>query len=232
MTYLYRSVYNDGMVTRSVAHKKINPSRNTTAPRRPRGRPREFNREKGLRRAMRLFWKLGYEATSMADLRASLGITQASLYAAYGNKEALFREAVDLYVQTDGNTTTRALSRPGKARDAIHAMLQDAVDAFTAHGAPGGCLLVLGAANCTVQNRAVQDHLASLRQGTLETITRRLELAQHEGELSTNLSMANLAAYYAMVLHGLSLPARDGASRKDLTEIVNLAMAVWPGTRE
>ena len=181
---------------------------------------------------MRLFWKLGYEATSMADLRGSLGITQASLYAAYGNKEALFREAVDLYVRTDGNTTARALSRPGTARDAIYAMLQDAVDAFSAHGAPGGCLLVLGATNCTVENRAVQDHLAGLRQGTLKTITRRLKQAQYEGELSGNVPVTNLAGYYAMVLHGLSLPARDGATREELTQIVNLAMAVWPGTQE
>ena len=215
-----------------VAKKKIDQSTNTAATRRPRGRPREFNRDEGLRQAMRLFWEQGFEATSMADLRARLGITQASLYAAYGNKEALFREAVDLYSRTDGNTTQRALSRPGSAREAIHAMLQDAVDAFTTDGAPGGCLLVLGATNCTVENRAVQEHLASLRQQTLKSIARRLKQAQQEGELGKSLSTANLSSYYAMVLHGLSLPARDGASRKDLTQMVNLAMMVWPGTHE
>ena len=229
---VYCTVYNDDMLVQSVAQKKITQSKNTTLTKRPRGRPREFDREEGLRRAMLLFWKLGYEVTSMADLRASLGITQASLYAAYGNKESLFREAVDLYVRTDGNTTIRALSRPGMARDAIHAMLQDAVDTFTAHAAPGGCLLVLGAINCTVENKAVQDHLAGLRQGTLETITRRLKQAQHEGEFSGDVHVINLAGYYAMVLHGLSVPARDGASREELTQIVNLAMTIWPGTQE
>ena len=177
---------------------------------------------------MRLFWTRGYEATSMADLRADLGVTQASLYAAYGNKEALFREAVDLYARTDGNTTVRALSRPGKARDAIHAMLQDAVDAFTVNDAPGGCFIVLGAINCTVQNVAVQEHLASLRKGTIKSITNRLEQAQQLGELSKDLSTANMAGYFAMVLHGLSLSARDRASREELTDIVNLSMTIWP----
>ena len=88
---------------------------------------------------MHLFWSRGYDATSMADLRAGLGITQASLYAAFGNKEQLFREAVDLYRQTAGFSSTHALATGVSAREAIHAMLQAAVDAFSAPGAPGGC---------------------------------------------------------------------------------------------
>ena len=168
----------------------------------------------------------------MADLRADLGITQASLYAAYGSKEALFREVVDLYRRTDGSTTDRALSRPGSAKDAIRTMLQDAVEVFTARGAPGGCLLVLGATNCTVDNIAVQQYLASLRQEALSNITKRLKQAQDAGELSRDVSITSLAGYYATVLHGLSIPARDGASREDLTQIVNFAMATWPDACE
>ena len=179
---------------------------------------------------MKLFWTLGYEATSMADLRACLGVTQASLYAAYGNKESLFREVVDLYRRTEGNTTTRALAHPGSAKQAIHAMLQDAVEAFTSPGAPGGCLVVLAGIHCTADYRAVQDHLATLRQETVKGIRERLKQAQEEGELPPGCSVGELASYYAAVLHGLSIPARDGASRKELTGIVNLAMAVWPSS--
>ena len=211
---------------------KIKTKRSTTTSRtgspRGRGRPREFDLEQGLTKAMRLFWSLGYEATSMADLRNALGIKQASLYAAYGNKEALFREAVDLYARTDGNTTVRALSRAGKAKDAIHAMLQDAVNAFTRDDAPRGCLIVLGATNCSVENSTVQEYLAKLRLETLKNIASRLKRAQEEGELSKDISSAELAGYYATVLHGLSLPARDGISREELTQIVNLAMTTWP----
>lgn len=227
--YKDQSVYNDDMTTSSVAQKETRRSRNIVGgPERRRGRPREFDRDQGLQQAMHLFWKQGYEATSMADLRKALGVTQASLYAAYGNKETLFRESVELYLRTDGNTTVRALSRPGSARDAVHAMLQDAVDAFTAHGTPGGCLIVLGATNCSANNRAVQEHLASLRHATLQRITKRFKQAQDQGELGKDVSVVDLAGYYAMVLHGLSIPASDGVSREELTRAVNLAMTTWP----
>ena len=168
----------------------------------------------------------------MADLRAALGITQASLYAAYESKEAMFREVVDLYLQTKGNIAGRTLPRFDNARDAIHAMLQEAVRLFTDDGAPGGCLVVLGATNCTADNRGVQEYLARLRRGTLDTIIDRLKQAQKAGELSRDISVAALAGYYTMVLHGLSIPARDGATREELTHIANLAMKVWPTVQD
>ncbi len=195
---------------------------------RRRGRPREFDREEGLRKAMRVFWKLGYEATSMADLRAALGITQASLYAAYGSKEALFREAVALYQQTDGAGTASALANSGPVRDAVYTMLRRAVEVFTQRGAPGGCLVALGATHCTLDNKPVQDHLAALRQQTLKDLLRRLKRAQREGEIAASAPAEAIAAYYTTVLHGLSIQARDGASRKGLTGVVDCAMAAWP----
>jgi AcrR family transcriptional regulator len=101
--------------------KTIRSTNSVESPNRGRGRPREFDREQGLAKAMHLFWSLGYDATSMADLRAGLGITQASLYAAFGSKEQLFREAGDLYRRTAGFSTTRALAIASSAREAIHA---------------------------------------------------------------------------------------------------------------
>jgi AcrR family transcriptional regulator len=177
---------------------------------------------------MQLFWSLGYDATSMADLRAELGITQASLYAAFGGKEQLFREAVDLYRRSAGLSTTRALTIDASAREAIGAMLQAAVDAFSAPGAPGGCLLILGATNCAVENKAVQDHLLSIRRQIAQSILERLKRGQHDGDVLKAAPIVALAAYYATVLHGLALQSRDGASRKTLTQVVQLAMAGWP----
>jgi len=174
---------------------------------------------------MRLFWSRGYDAISMADLRAELGITQASLYAAFGSKERLFRDAVDLYCQTAGFSTTDALAKGVNAREAIHAMLQAAVDAFSAPDAPGGCLLILGATNCAVENKAVQDHLLFIRRQISHAILNRLKLGQQDGDVPKTAPVAALAAYYTTVLHGLALQSRDGASRKTLTQIVELAMA-------
>jgi AcrR family transcriptional regulator len=176
---------------------------------------------------MHLFWSLGYDSTSMADLRAGLGITQASLYAAFGSKEQLFREAVDLYRRTTGFSTSRALASGTTARDAIHGMLQAAVGAFSAPGAPGGCLIILGATNCAVENKTVQDHLLLIRRQMSEAISERLKNGQRDGDVPRTVSTAALTAYYSTVLQGLALQSRDGASQKTLTQVVDLAMANW-----
>jgi AcrR family transcriptional regulator len=216
------------MVKLANANIKTNRSTNNAESlKRGRGRPREFDREQGLAKAMHLFWSRGYDATSMADLRAGLGITQASLYAAFGNKEQLFREAVDLYRQTAGFSSTHALATGVSAREAIHAMLQAAVDAFSAPGAPGGCLLILGATNCAVENKWVQDHLLSIRRQISQSILERLKQGQHEGDIPKAAPIVALAAYYSTVLHGLALQSRDGASRKTLTQVVEFAMMDW-----
>ncbi len=197
-------------------------------PPRQRGRPRAFDRQEGLLKAMRLFWKLGYESTSMADLRAALGVTQASLYAAYGNKEALFREAVDLYRSWDGIGTAKALLEEPTAKGAIVALLRNAVDLFSQKDAPGGCLVVLGALKCGPENESVQDHLASFRRKTAKDIATRLKRGQSAGELPRTIDTGALAAYYTTVLHGLSIQARDGASHQTLTQVVDCALAAFP----
>jgi AcrR family transcriptional regulator len=216
------------MIKRANANITTSRSINVAAvPKTIRGRPREFDRDQALQKAMYLFWSRGYETTSMADLRAALGITQASLYAAFGGKEQLFRETVELYRQTAARGTTEALAIETSSRAAIHAMLQAAVDAFSAPGAPGGCLLILGATNCAVENRAVQEYLLSIRRQISQSILERLKQGQDKGDVPKAAPVATLAAYYSTVLHGLALQSRDGASRKTLTQIVQFAMADW-----
>ncbi len=176
---------------------------------------------------MQIFWSLGYDATSMADLRLGLGITQASLYAAFGSKEQLFHEAVDLYRRTAGLSTARALAEGSSAREAIHAMLQAAADAYTAPGAPGGCLVILGAINCVTENKAIQGHLLSIRRQVSQSILDRLKEGQHDGDVPKAAPVVALAAYYSTVLYGMALQSRDGASRKTLTQVVEFAVANW-----
>ena len=199
---------------------------------RPRGRPREFDRDQALARAMHVFWRLGYEATSMADLRERLGLTQASLYAAFGSKEQLFREAVDLYRRTAGTTTLRALQEQPTARESMRAMLEDAARSFTKAGVPAGCLVVLGTMNCTAESKPVQDHLHALRLQTPKAIRDRLRRGQTEGDVPRGAPIEAMAHYYTTVLHGLSIQARDGASRKALMAVVDCAMAAWEGLVE
>jgi hypothetical protein len=106
-------------------------------------------------------------------------------------------------------------------------MLQAAVDAFSAPGAPGGCLLILGATNCALENKTVQDHLLLIRRQISQSISERLNKGQRDGDVPKTAPTAALTAYYSTVLHGLALQSRDGASRKTLTQVVEFAMANW-----
>ncbi len=191
--------------------------------RRP-GRPRQFDRDEALKRAMRLFWARGYETTSMADLRAALGLTQASIYAAFGSKERLFLEAVALYRRTAGNTTARALEEHATAREAVEAMLRGAVETFLEEGAPGGCLVVLSAVHCSEESRAVREELAGFRRETEARVLERLRRGQREGDLPDTAPVEAMAGFYTTVLHGLSVQAKDGAP---LGGAVTGAMAAW-----
>jgi len=195
-----------------------------------RGRPRGFDRAEALKRAMHVFWSQGYEGATLAELKAAMGgITAPSLYAAFRSKEELFLEAVDLYRRTDGTTTARALTEQPTARGAVETMLRDAVVAFTTPGMPRGCLIVLGAMNSAADSKNVQQHLTAFRRQTPELVRRRLERGVTEGDVPPGRDLAALASFYATVLHGLSIQARDGASRKAMMAAIDCAMAAWDG---
>lgn len=193
----------------------------------PRGRPREFDRDAALRRAMELFWERGYEGTSLDDLTRAMGIAKPSLYAAFGSKEALFREAVALYDATAGAEANRALREESTARRAVEAMLRGNAEYYAGRGTPSGCMIVLAAALGAPERRSVRDHVARLRCAMADTLRRRLERAIADGDLPRRAQPARIAAFYTTVMHGLSIQARDGASRKALHAIVDTAMASW-----
>jgi AcrR family transcriptional regulator len=193
-----------------------------------RGRPRSFDREDALRQAMEVFWAVGYEAATLTDLQHAMGgITAPSFYAAFGSKEELFREAVELYSRTLGAPMMKALAEQPTARASIEGLLEAAVESFCKPGKPRGCILVLGAINSTPANKGVQDHLRSLRARRQKAMQRRFERGVDEGELPSGLDHSALASFYTTVLDGLAIQARDGASRKALQFAVGCAMAAW-----
>ncbi|MBF6482277.1 TetR/AcrR family transcriptional regulator, partial [Nocardia cyriacigeorgica] len=131
-----------------------------------RGRPRAFDRDVALRRAMEVFWEHGYEGASMTDLTSAMGINSPSLYAAFGGKEALFREAIELYGRTEGGLTARALREEPTARAAIEAMLRDNAVAYTAPDKPHGCMVVLAGSTYTTRTESVREFLIDMRKQT------------------------------------------------------------------
>ena len=195
-----------------------------------RGRPRGFNREDALRQAMEVFWALGYEGATLIDLQQAMGgITAPSFYAAFGSKEELFREAVELYSKTLGVPMMKALAEEPTARASIEALLQAAVESFCKPGKPRGCLLVLGAMNSMPANKSVQDHLRGLRARRRKVIQQRLQRGVAEGELPSGLDLSALASFCTTLVDGLAIQARDGATRKALNFAVHCAMAAWDG---
>ncbi|WP_040797251.1 TetR/AcrR family transcriptional regulator [Nocardia higoensis] len=193
-----------------------------------RGRPRAFDRTEALQRAMEVFWEHGYEATSMSDLTAAMGINSPSLYAAFGDKEALFRAAIELYRSTFGGCTAQALREERTARAAVETMLRDNARVYTRADVPRGCMVVLAGSAYTTRNTAVRDFLADKRRQTNEDIRQRLERGVREGDLPAGTDTAALARFYATVLFGLSVQARDGAALEELDAAIDCALTAWP----
>ncbi|MFJ8956348.1 TetR/AcrR family transcriptional regulator [Streptomyces sp. NPDC102381] len=193
-----------------------------------RGRPRGFDRDRALEQALRVFWEHGYQGASMTALTSAMGIKSPSLYAAYGSKEELFREALALYAATEGSYTRRALDEQPTARASVEAALRDNAAAYTDPATPRGCLVILAAPLATPDSADVADTLARLRTQTCEAIQSRIERGIADGDLPADTDAARLAAFYATVLNGLSFQARDGASLTALNTVIDQAMHCWP----
>lgn len=192
-----------------------------------RGRPRTFDPDTALRQALELFWERGYEGTSLNDLASAMGIASASIYACFGSKENLFREVMGLYGTTSGEPPRRALREHPNAREAVHAMLRATADEITRPDAPHYCMLVLAAPAGAVENHAIREFLADLRRGQLAAIADRLARGVTDGDLAPEAGVDALARYYATVVQGLSIQARDGATRGELETVITCAMAAW-----
>ena len=202
-------------------------SDNAPAPKRA-GRPRAFDREQALNTAMDLFWRHGFEGTSTAQLTAAIGIAPPSLYAAFGSKEALFREALALYGQRYGGFLSGPMSAPGSAREAVGQMLQGAARQFADAQHPLGCMVAAGELQASAAQGTLVAEVAQRRQAAQLAIRARLNRARQDGELPADSDTAALAAYFAMVVQGLAVQARDGAKPALLKQLADLAMQAWP----
>ncbi|BBX37176.1 TetR family transcriptional regulator [Mycolicibacterium mageritense] len=178
-----------------------------------------------LEKIQQVFWEHGYESTSMSDLVSATGLASARLYAAYGSKEALFREAIERYEQQEGGFADRALAEEPTARRAIERILREAVDVYTQRGARG-CMVVSSATNCSPANDAVRQWLAEHRRKRTDSLVERLRIAVAAGELREGTDAQALGDTYAVMLHGISVQARDGVPRERLLALIEPAMTL------
>ena len=203
--------------------------READKPAKARGRPRSFDRDEALERAMELFWRQGYEATSLADLTAAMGINPPSLYAAFGDKEHLFLAAVDRYENLGrGPGAGCILEDEPTARGAIERILRESAIELSKPSQPKGCMLITAATNCSAESAHVQRALADRRAAQKKHLKERIAKGIADGELARGTDAGALADFYATVLTGMSMQSRDGATRKTLLATAEAAMRAWP----
>src|SRR4051812_3187204 len=180
-------------------------------PRKPRGRPRSFDRDAALGRAMEVFWTKGYEGTSISDLTAAMDISPPSLYAAFGDKERLFLEAVERYQEARGQSCPYC--DVPTARGAIEKLLTYMAEELTASTHPRGCMMMMAAATAGSASRELQAALARNRAESRARMRERIERGVAEGDVPQGTDAASLADFYSTIVTGMSMQARDGATR-------------------
>ncbi len=193
----------------------------------PPGRPRAFCVEGALDRALKVFWRKGYEGTSLTDLTAAMGINRPSLYAAYGNKEALFRKVLDRYMAGAAEILRESMEKP-TSRAAVEHLLLSSADGATCPENPHGCLTVRCALSSGEAADCIRLEMVRCRADGESVLRQRLERARAEGDLPADASPADLARYVMTVHQGMSVQAAGGASGEQLRQVVAMALKAWP----
>ncbi len=194
---------------------------------RARGRPRSFDLDTVLERAMRLFWLRGYETTSLAELLKAMRVTTPSIYSAFGDKEHLFLETIKRYIAGPGSYQAEAL-REKTAKGAVTRILSQAVDSITDPDTPPGCMLTLSAINCSAASASVRQAVTEARREMEQALCRRIEQGKTEGDVPAATDAPALAGFYSTFLYGMSIKAIEGVTREEARAMADAALRAWP----
>ena len=193
----------------------------------PLGRPRGFDVDEALERAVLVFWAQGYEGASLDALTGAMGITRTSMYRAFGNKEDLFHKALERYTDGPASYVARALGQ-ATAREVATTFLGGAVRSTTRPDCPSGCLGVQGALAAGESGRPARDRLTAWREGGTAHLRDRFQRAVDDGDLPAGADPARLARYLMTVANGIAVQAAGGTARNDLQMVADMALHAWP----
>jgi AcrR family transcriptional regulator len=193
---------------------------------RKRGRPREFCEREVLVRALDLFWTKGYDGASLDELTQTMGISRPSLYAAFGSKGGLFREALDLYERENLSYIAHAIEKP-TAREVTEFLLHGAIEAACAHGRPRGCVGVISSVACSLEAEPIRNEAIKRGKLTRAALTKRFERASIEGDLPARFNPQGLTGVVAALLQGIAVQAAQGATRHDLQLLMEASLHLW-----
>lgn len=200
---------------------------NTQVEKRQRGRPPTFNHDEALEKALEVFWQHGYEGASMAELTAAMGMNKPSIYAAFGNKEELFRLALKKYTSGPVSYIKEAMQQP-TARQAVEMLLTKSAELLCDCDSPRGCMVVQGALTVGQGAELIKQELVKYRHGFEIMLKKRLDQAVEESDLPKGTDTAQFAKYVATIHQGMSVQASSGAKKKELLGVVQMVMAGWP----
>ncbi|MEP1449124.1 MAG: TetR/AcrR family transcriptional regulator [Paraglaciecola sp.] len=192
------------------------------------GRPRAFDVQVALEKALEVFWEKGFDGASLSDLTSAMGINKPSMYSAFGNKEQLFLKAIEFYKDRPCGFFKPALGQP-TAYKVAESMLLGAAKSMADNSHPQGCVMIQGALSCSEAAAGVKEELIKHRQQSEEQLKDRFELAKAQGDLPENVDACNLARYLNTVMQGISIQASSGATEEQLIDVANLALASFPG---
>ncbi|MEU8150422.1 TetR/AcrR family transcriptional regulator [Nonomuraea sp. NPDC048901] len=198
-----------------------------TRQRRPTGRPRGFDADEVLERALLVFWEQGYEGASLANLTDAMGISTTSMYATFGNKEELFRKALERYTEGPSAYLARALDEP-TALGVATAIIAGTVRTTTRPAGPHGCLGVQGALATGDSSRGARDLLVAWRDSGYSCIRERFQRAVDDGDLPPEVNPALLARYITALAYGIAVQAASGVGRDELQDMADAALRNWP----
>jgi AcrR family transcriptional regulator len=201
--------------------------KDTSIPARKTGRPRTFDEDAALEKAMKVFWEKGYEGSSLPDLTEAMGMNRPSLYAVFGNKENLFRKAVERYQASHEPLFTASLAEPTALAVVAH-LLRGTADAQTESDAPHGCMVVNGALACGEEAQPIRHSLIERRAEKELKLRDRFEQAKRDGDLRSDACAIQLARYVMTISNGMAVQAVDGATRAQLHEVVDQVLRCWP----
>lgn len=193
-----------------------------------RGRPRAFDRRHVLEQAMNVFWSRGYEGASLTALTQAMEINPPSLYAAFKNKEGLFREALEHYLTHHGAYRYHVLAEAPTACEGVELLLKETVTRFYSRYPSRGCLVVLAALSGTPESQLIQDELSAQRRETHRLIETRISQGLLDGDVPVGTSVETLSGFYTTVMFGLSVQAKDQVPYEQMIAFVETSMGAWP----